>query len=273
MSGMLEGRLALVTGSADGIGRGIVDLFTEQGAQVVATDIQAERLVAAHQDNPAVHTIALDITASDTPQKLRAFVEERLGGLDILVNNAGVAGDGSPIAETSEEAYRWIIAVNVDAPFRVTQAMVPLLKANRRGRVITTGSPASHVAMTGLGVYTISKHAVLGMMRAFAFEFGPLGITANNIEPGNTLTGLTRDDFGDLESPAAREFAIRTTALQAYTLPSDLAGAALYLASDYARLVSGQSIAVDAGMQAGNFALGLPDKSLVPAALIAETAK
>jgi NAD(P)-dependent dehydrogenase (short-subunit alcohol dehydrogenase family) len=257
MSRVLEGRLAMVTGAADGIGRGIVELFVEEGARVVAVDIQEALMREAYAAVPAVSTIALDVTDADAPRRLRAFAEEKLGGLDILVNNAGIGGDFKHIAETSDENYRRVMAVNVEAPFRTTREMIPLLAKNKRGRIITTGSTCSHFAMTGLGVYTMSKHAVLGMMKAFAYELGPLGITSNNIEPGNTLTGITRPIFPSADSKAGRDYIDKTSVLGRYGLPEDLAGAALYLASDRASFVTGRSIAVDGGMMCALYATPL----------------
>lgn len=257
MSGTLEGRLAMVTGAADGIGRGIVELFVEEGARVVAVDIQQKLLSEAYDGNDAVHAIALDVTEDDAPRRLRAFAEERLGGLDILVNNAGIGGEFNHITKTSDESYRRVMAVNVEAPFRITREMIPLLAKHRRGRIITTGSTCSHFAMTGLGVYTMSKHAVLGMMKAFAFELGEFGITSNNIEPGNTLTGITRPIFPGADTEAGKAYISKTSVLGRYGEPEDLAGAALYLASDRASFVTGRSIAVDGGMMCALYATPL----------------
>jgi 3-oxoacyl-[acyl-carrier protein] reductase len=257
MTRVLEGRYALVTGAADGIGRGIVDMFTAQGATVVAVDIQGDKLHQAHRENEAVRRLVMDITDRDAPERMRRFVEQEIGGLDILVNNAGISGDFVLVQDASDDIYRRVMGVNVEAPFRVTREFVPLLAKHRRGRIISTGSVCSHFAMRYLGVYTMSKHAVLGMMKAFALELGPFGITSNNIEPGNTVTGITRDVFPDANSEKGKAYISQTCVLDRYGQPNDLAGAALYLASDQASFVTGQAISVDGGMTCALFSTPL----------------
>ena len=248
MSRTLDGKRVLVTGAADGIGKAITELFVEEGARVVAVDIQDERLHAAFRDNSSVYCIALDITGREAPHQLVSFTQESLGGLDILVNNAGIGGDYSHISETSDDVYARVMAVNVEAPFRISRAFVTMLSAKRCGRIINTGSICSHVAIAGLGIYTTSKHAVLGLTRAQASELGHLGITANSIEPGVTMTGLTRSVLPSPESKKGKEYLALTNALGRYGQPEDLAGAALYFASDRSGFVTGRSIAVDGGM-------------------------
>lgn len=253
MGDLLTGRIALVTGAADGIGRGIVEKFVDEGARVIAVDIQDELMDAAYKNVSAVSTLALDVTKSDAPKRLRELAQD-LGGLDILVNNAGIAGDFNEMSETGDEAYKRVMAVNVDAPFRITREMITLLSQGKRGRIIGIGSVNSRFMMKRLGVYTISKHAIYGMMKAFAFELGHLGITSNNIEPGGVLTGITRSIFPSSETEAGQEYIAKTSVLGRYGEPPDIAGAALYLASDLASYVTGHSIVVDGGMTCALYA-------------------
>jgi len=254
----LDGRYALVTGAADGIGRGITELFVTEGAKVIAVDIAAEKLAEVYKGNSAVVPIGLDVADMASPKRLFAAARDAFGGLDILVNNAGIAGDFVRIDQSSDENWRRLMSVNVDAIFRITREFVPYLKASRFGRIINTGSVCSNFAIAFIGAYTVSKHAVLGMTRAFAVDLGEFGITANCILPGNTVTGITREFYPDANTQEGKEYLALTNLLGRYSYPRDLAGAALYLASDFGSYVTGQSIAVDGGMMARMH--GLPAK-------------
>lgn len=244
----LAGKRALVTGAADGIGRGIVELFAEEGARVIAVDIDEERLRIAHRDNQAVKTVVLDITEVHAAETLVSEATDFFGGLDILVNNAGIVGEFVPLADTSDQTWDRVLAVNVTAAFKICRAFIPLLKASGAGRIINTSSVVSEYAIATAGSYAASKHAITGLTRALAVELGEFGITANCIRPGSTVTGLTRDSLLSEDSPEGKKYLAATTVMRRYGLPRDLAGAALYLASDLASYVTGTSILVDGGL-------------------------
>jgi 3-oxoacyl-[acyl-carrier protein] reductase len=222
---------------------------------VLAVDIAGSKLAEVYKGNSSVVTIALDVADSDASQRLVAEARKVFGGLDILVNNAGIGGDFVRIDQSTDENWRRLMAVNVDAVFRVTREFVPMLKASKYPRVISTGSVSSLFAIAYIGAYTVTKHAVLGMMRAFAVDLGEYGITCNCILPGNTVTGITREFFPDSNTPEGKDYLAMTNVLGRYSYPRDLAGAALYLASDFGSYITGQSIAVDGGMMARVHAL------------------
>lgn len=249
MVGQLEGRVAIVTGAASGIGRGIAEIFVREGARVIVADISDAALSDAFGDVPAAQQLVLDVSATDAPARLREAAE-MAGGLDILVNNAGIAGDLVPIYETTDEMWRRVMSVNLDPVFRITRECVPLLKSSRFGRIISTGSVCSNFAIPLVGAYTASKHAILGLMRSYAIELGQFGITANCLLPGNTVTGITQAFYPDPDTEQGKAFLAETNVLGRYSYPEDIASAALYLASDAGSYVTGQSIAIDGGMMA-----------------------
>lgn len=246
--GKLDSLRALVTGASDGIGLGIVDLFVAEGATVVATSRDFEKLTKANRNKSKVHCVAVDIASRDAPALLRSTVEQKLGGLDILVNNAGVSGPYVPFEQTTDEQWAFTMAVNVDGPFRLTRELIPMLTASGRGRIINIGSVCSLFAIDKMGVYTTSKHAILGMTRALAVELAGRKITANAILPGPIVTGLTRYQFPDPDTDAGKAWLKQLNAMGRYGQPEDIAGAALYFASHHSAYVTGQAITVDGGM-------------------------
>lgn len=244
----LEGRKVLVTGAADGIGRAIAELFAEQGARVIAVDRDGDKLVAAFERQEAIFPVVMDITDGNAASSLVQSVTELLGGLDILVNNAGIPGDLSLLKDTTDENWRHVFSVNVDAVFQITRAFILLLRDSRSGRIIITSSVCAELGLRLQGAYVASKHAVSGLMKGFAIELGAYGITANCLNPANTVTGITRDWFDPPESAAGKAYLDNASVLGRYSQPLDLAKAALYLASDGGAYVTGQSITVDGGM-------------------------
>ena len=246
--GQLDGRRALVTGAADGIGKAIAELCAQEGATVLAVDLSDEKLHAAFADNASVKTFVQDVASANAAAALAGRVSQELGGLDILVNNAGVPGDLALLHETTDENWDRVFAVNVDAVFRITRACVPMLRASGRGRIITTASVCAQYGLRLQGAYVASKHAVTGLMKGFAIELGPDGVTANCIHPANVVTGITRDWFSAPESADGRAYLDIATVLGRYCQPEEIAAAALYLASDGGGYVTGQAIIVDGGM-------------------------
>ncbi|AMK26564.1 SDR family NAD(P)-dependent oxidoreductase (plasmid) [Sphingobium sp. SJ10-10] len=244
----LEGRRALVTGAADGIGRAVAEAFARDGARVLAVDISAEKLQSAFAGSTAILPVAQDLVSDNAHETLVTTASELLGGLDVLVNNAGIPGDLAMLHETTDANWNRVFAVNVDAVFRLTRACVPLLRSSRYGRIITTASVCAEYGLRLQGAYVASKHAVSGLMKGFAIELGSYGITANCINPANTVTGITRNWFSPADSAEGQAYLEIASVLGRYSQPEDIAAAALYLASDGGGYVTGQSITVDGGM-------------------------
>ena len=246
--GVLQNRTALVTGAGSGIGLGISQAFVREGARVIAVDISQKSLEEAFGDTPQVTKLVVDVSAEDAPALLVEAARKTFGGLDILMNNAGITGQLAPIHETTDENWRNVMSVNMDPVFRITRDFVPLLKQSKFPRVINTASVCSKYAIPLVGVYTASKHAVLGLTKAFALDLGQYGITVNCIMPANVVTGITKDFYPDPASDYGKEFLSQVSLLGRYASPEDMAGAVVYLASDAASYVTGAAFAIDAGM-------------------------
>jgi NAD(P)-dependent dehydrogenase (short-subunit alcohol dehydrogenase family) len=241
VAGRLEGRTAIVTGAASGIGRASAELFAAEGAMVLAVDLPGAALAF---EASSIVPLEADVAADDAPEQVMAAALSRLGRLDILFNNAGVARAG-PVADMTDEAWDAVQAVNLRAVFRLTRAAIPHLIASAAGRIISTSSVMAQGTDYGLAAYCASKAGVLGLTRTLALELGRHGVTANAILPGAILTGMTAAGFS---RPEVADVWARKSVLRRLGQPIDVARVALFLASDDAAFVTGQAIAADGGM-------------------------
>jgi 3-oxoacyl-[acyl-carrier protein] reductase len=247
MSGRLGGRVALITGAADGMGRAMVDRFRAEGARVLAADIDGAKLAAAHDACDALRLEACDVTAPDAADRLVGGAVAAFGGLDILVNNAGIV-DYEPVAAMRDDNWRRTLAVNLDATFALSRAAIPHLRASGRGRIINLASINAFRSAPGLGAYAAAKHGVAGLTKTLAVELGPDRITANYICPGAILTGMTRPLME--ADPGLKSLFESFGVLGRMGTPDDIAGAALFLASDDAAFITGHGLVVDGGFLA-----------------------
>ena len=239
--GRLEGRRAIVTGAASGIGRASAELFAKEGARVLAVDLPGSAL---DLKATGVACLRMDITREEAPAAIVDRAVAEFGGLDILFNNAGI-GASAPVSEMTDETWDRVQAVNLKAAFRLCRAAIPHLIASPAGRIINTASVMAEGTDFGLAAYCASKAGVVGLTRTLALELGRKGVTANAIMPGAIVTGMTRRNFEDKEIAKVWE---RKAALRRLGQPIDIARAALFLASDDAGFVTGQAIAVDGGL-------------------------
>ncbi|GAY24571.1 MULTISPECIES: SDR family NAD(P)-dependent oxidoreductase [Sphingobium] len=247
----LDGRIAVVTGAARGIGRAIARGLAEAGAHVVLTDVQegeaAEAARAIAGAGGQATAFGLDVSDAAACETLAARLERDVGPVSILVNNAGVIFPGRIDEPGAREKWDRTLAINVGGPFNMCRAFHPQLRATR-GSVINLASIRSFVAAPNAAAYAASKGAVMQLTRALAVEWGGEGIRVNAIAPGFIETTLVPDR----EKTADREAAILArTPLRRQGQPDEIAGTAVYLASDAARYVSGAIIPVDGAYLAG----------------------
>ena len=241
--GLLTGKVAIVTGAADGMGRAIAKRFREEGARVLATDVDAAGLRSGFADDDEVATVVTDITAEDAAATIVDTALERFGRLDIVVNAAGIFRL-LPLDDLDFTECSRIWAVNLDAPLRLCVRALPALKASGAGRIVNIASVSASRARSGFGPYTISKHALAGLTISLAVEFGPYGITANSIDPGPILTGITRPLMAD---PEWRRDLESQGVLNRIGSVEEIAEAALYLVGPHSGFTTGHALAVDGG--------------------------
>ncbi|MGO2139025.1 MAG: glucose 1-dehydrogenase [Leucobacter sp.] len=237
----LEGKVALVTGGARGIGAAYVRALHEAGARVVLTDVltsEGEALAAELGER----TRFLELDVRDERQ-WSAVVEETVatfGSVDVLVNNAGIA-NAAPIEHFTLEKWNAVIAVNLTGVFLGCRAVVPAMKRQGRGSIINISSIEGMRGSPGVHGYTAAKFGVRGLSASLAVELGPAGIRVNSVHPGYIVTAMSeRIDPERLDIP-----------LQRPGVPEDLVGTIVFLASDASSFTSGAEFVVDGGMIAG----------------------
>lgn len=232
----------IVTGAADGIGRGTAEAFHAAGARVLAVDLNAEAL--GELASAGMETLVQDVTAEDAPSNIIATAVGTLGGLNVLVNNAGICPVAS-LADTDDGMWDQAINVNLRSMFRLSREALPLLGESGAGRIVNIASVSALQANEGMGAYTASKHGVAGFSKSLAIEVGKDGITVNYILPGAIVTGITRElrqadeDF--------RKFWEEKAASGRWGYPEDIAKAILFLASRDADFITGHGLSVDGG--------------------------
>ncbi|AMK19953.1 short chain dehydrogenase family protein 19 [Sphingobium sp. MI1205] len=246
----MDGRVAVVTGSARGIGKGIAARFAEEGARVLLVDIRADDLEAALEDMSAEHCamLAIDLTDRAAPERVRAAANEAFGKIDILVNNAGV-GIGGQIEDFSDEQWDRTIAINLTAPFRLSRSIVPQMADAGYGRVINISSMNAQIGMRQDTAYAATKAGLEALTRSISVDYGPRGVTANTIAPGTIETPLNSDilsTWGD--ESALKQIVLINKPVPGNGAVEDIAAAATYLASEESRYVSAQCLAVDGGL-------------------------
>jgi NAD(P)-dependent dehydrogenase (short-subunit alcohol dehydrogenase family) len=258
MSGELSGKVAVVTGAATGIGRAIAERFVAEGARVVIADVDHERgesLVCALGQHALFKRT--DVAAPDQIQHLVGFAVDRFGGLDVMVNNAGVSGALYPRFLDDDFAdFARVMAVNLLGVMVGTQLAAKHMAAHDGGSIVNVTSIGGLIAGPGVMSYRASKAAVMHISRSVAIELAEHDIRVNCIAPGNIPTQLLASSLSG-EAPEKTTQAIRASMAASRPLardgtPEDVAEAALYLASDRSRYVTGTTLPVDGGSTAGS---------------------
>lgn len=250
----LDGKVALVTGGASGIGEATVRRFIAEGAVCVAADLQADLGTAlAEELGDAVRFTRTDVSVeSDVAAAVDLAISE-FGQLDIVFNNAGIVGAIGPIAETPVEAWDATIAVLLRGVFLGMKHGARVMVPRRSGSILSMSSTAGLVGGLGPHAYTAAKHAVIGITRSVASELGQYGIRVNAIAAGNIATPMTAAAIhNDPDAvAAAHDFIEAVSPIGRGGVPGDIAAAAAFLASDDAAYISGHCLVADAGQTSG----------------------
>ena len=242
-----EGRIAVVTGGARGIGRAICETLAMRGADIVIADLQAdlaEQTAREIKSSSGRRTLAITVNVAD-PASVNAMVEKALaefGHLDILVNNAGLTRD-KLIVRMDEADWDLVIDVNLKGAFNCCKAIFRSMMKQRYGRIVNISSVSGQTGQVGQVNYSASKAGLIGLTKALAREFASRNITVNAVAPGFIPTALTID-----LAPEWKESIIKATPLGRMGTPQEIAYAVVFLASDEAAYITGQVLAVDGGM-------------------------
>jgi 3-oxoacyl-[acyl-carrier protein] reductase len=247
--------VCIVTGGGQGIGRALSHHFAENGIRVVVAELNEQNAAAVAAEIAAKGGEALavttDVTNPDSVRDLFARVRESYGRVDILINNARWSGLApARVQDIGDEDWRRAMDVNVTGAFHCIREAVPMMIAARFGRIVIMSSATVRQPPSRPYVhYITSKAALVGMTRALAKELGEFGITVNAILPGSIETGVARPS--PVTSADRLQRAKQSQAIPRVLSPNDLAGTALFLASDAAAFITGQSLAVDGGLTFG----------------------
>ena len=245
--GLLEGKVALITGAARGIGKAIALKFASEGADVAFTDLvineAAEETVKEIEAfGHKVKAYASNAADFEATQQVVEEIGKDFGHIDILVNNAGITKDGL-VMRMSEQQWDAVIAVNMKSAFNFLHAVIPLMSRQRSGSIINMASIAGQTGNPGQVNYSASKAGLIAMAKSVAKEMGPRGIRANAIAPGFIITEMT-----EALPDAVKEEYLKLIPLKRGGTVEDIANTALYLASDLSAYVTGQVIPVNGGM-------------------------
>jgi NAD(P)-dependent dehydrogenase (short-subunit alcohol dehydrogenase family) len=251
----LEGKTAVITGAAGGIGAATARLFSSEGANVVLVDREQEAVDALRRElaSSAVLSIAADVSS---PEDTEHYVEQavsRFGKLDILFANAGVEGRVCPIFEYPINDFDRLMAVNVRGVWLAIRAAARRFQRNPGGSILVTSSVAGLIGSPGLSAYVASKHAVLGIMKAAALELAPFGVRVNSINPGPIENRMMRSIEAQASPQAPEQVKAgfeSKVALQRYGTNEEIAKLALFLASDDSSYCTGSVFVADGGFTA-----------------------
>jgi len=248
--GMLEGKVALVTGGTSGIGRASAVLFAKEGAKVALTGRRAAEGEAVVAEIKAAGGDAVfiqaDLAQTDGIPGVIAQVVEHFGRLDCAFNNAGVSGSG-PLDTLTEATWDNVVDTNLKAAFFCMQAEAAQMKKQGGGSIVFNGSVLASIALPGTSIYSASKGGIVSMARAAAVELGPVGIRVNSINPSITRTPMTETHITTSADGKASHPYATGIPLGRLAEPEEMAEVALFLLSDRASYVNGQAIVVDGG--------------------------
>lgn len=257
MSGRLDGKVAVITGGASGIGRATVELFEREGARVILADLQADRGEAIAQGSPNIRFVKTDVTSEADIEAMIAAALEEFGRLDILFNNAGTAEPDAEIEYIKADAFDRTMNLHVRAALLGIKHAIPVMRKQGGGAIVSTSSVAGIGTSFGPMLYSMAKATIIHMTKLAAVRLAAEKIRVNCVNPGMITTAVFGRAMGLSQDEAEAKYdTLRQISAFAQPLPvggegSDIAEAVLYLASDAARFVTGQALVVDGGLTAG----------------------
>ncbi|MDW5377210.1 SDR family oxidoreductase [Halomonas sp. HP20-15] len=243
----LEGKVAIVTGAGTGIGEAAARTFAKEGAKVALVGrregpLRSNTEAIAKAGGDAAF-ISADVSLAGDVDRIVAETSDRFGRLDIVFNNAGIQGNGGPIVEMQEADFDELIAINLKGPWLLTRAALRvMLNGEGGGSIVNTSSFLSSAATPGTSAYSASKAGLDAMIRAIALEVGDQGIRINNVNPGVIDTPMLRAHGEQVIPPLAARAALKRVGT-----PADIADVVVWLCTEEARFITGQSILVDGG--------------------------
>jgi NAD(P)-dependent dehydrogenase (short-subunit alcohol dehydrogenase family) len=242
MAHRLQGKVAIITGAARGIGAAVATLFAEQGARVVGLDVEASCCSAEGLLN-----ITGDVTRPEQVAAAVASTLDHFAGIDILINNAGANVFAEPL-QLSDSEWERCFELDLKAAWTVAKAVLPAMLSQGAGSIVNIASVHGHKIIPGCFPYPVAKHGLIGLTRALAIEYAARGIRVNSISPGFILTPQTEAWLAAQPDPeAARRHQAELIPCRRIGTPGEVAYTALFLASDEARFINAADIAIDGG--------------------------
>ncbi len=253
--GKLDGKAAIITGASGGIGAAAARLFVAEGSKVLLADINEnalQELVNELGSDNADYIVA-DVTKPENNQAMVKKAIDRFGKVNIFLANAGIEGSLKPLHEYPIEVFDRVMAINVRGVFLGLQSVIPAMLQSGGGSIVITSSIAGLVGSAGFSAYVTSKHAVIGMMRSAALEYGGMGIRVNTVNPGPIETRMMRS-IEEMAAPGAgaqvKAGFEAQVAMKRYGRPEEVAKLMLFLASDESSYSNGSTYVIDGGFTA-----------------------
>ena len=250
--GVLDNKVAVVTGVGSGIGKAITLAFANEGASLGVGDINDSLLSKTTEEikknTKNVESIKTDVSSEEQVKQLIEATVKKFGKLDIIVNNVSVAIGGYPITDMSNEEWQKIFAINFSSVFYGCKHSIPFLKKNNGGSIINIASVQAHTPLPGWAAYAGMKGGVISMTKNIASEFGPFNIRANTISPGTIATEMVNQVVEDDGTGTLLDDFVLMHPLGRIGKPSEIAATAVYLASDGGAFASGADFRVDGGL-------------------------